>query len=584
MALDGIMLSNIKNDLQHEIIGARIEKVYQIEKKLLIFNLRQTGRNLDLAVSIDSQDARMQITELDYDFPPYPPDFCMLLRKYLKDSYIKDIIQPEFERILEIIIEKRDKKYKLIAELMGKYSNIILVDDSGKVLDSLKRIGEKVSRERQLYPGIKYCYPPGQNKFNPLNVQTKADFFAAVNDFDQSAFKSIMYNFRGIGPYSAKEIVYRAGLDYNEDYQNLNKAEKIALTEEFLNFFKNVKNQNFTPTLGISKNFEIDYISAFPLKHRTAEEHKSFEETGKMFDYYYKFFIKEKEINKSKNKLSQITNSFLNKNKKKQNKLYEKLKESKNADKYKKMGEIITANIYQLEKGMEETELTNFYSEDQNTLKINLDPSLTPSENAQKYFKKYNKLKKGINYIKREIAKLRHEEKYLEQVSLNIEQAEKKEELDEIEDELKSEGYIKEKSNKRKKRNSRSDKSSPRKFFSSDGYTILVGRNNRQNDTLTKKIANSGDIWLHTKTIAGSHVIIKRDTDKKVPDKTLSEAAVLAAYYSKARQSKNVPVDFTEVQNVNKPKGARPGLVYYDDYKTIYTDPDEDIVKSLAAD
>ncbi|RCW51399.1 MULTISPECIES: NFACT family protein [unclassified Halanaerobium] len=585
MALDGIMLSAIKSDLKQEIIGARIEKVYQIENKLLVFNLRQTGKNLNLAVSIDSQDARMHLTKLNYDFPPYPPDFCMLLRKHLKDTYIKEIIQPDFERIIEIIIEKRNNKFKLISELMGKYSNIILVDDKGIVLDSLKRIGKKISRKRQLYPGIKYEYPPGQNKFNPIKVRSKTDIFSAVKkDLEQSAFKSIMYNFRGIGPYSAKEIAYQAEVDYNKSYQNLNKAEKNALADEFLSLTENIKNKNFKPTLGIKENFEIDYISAFPLEHRQAAEHKTFENTGEMLDYYYRFFIKEKELNKLKKQLSQITGSFLNNNKEKQKKLYKKLKESKNAEKYKKIGEIITANIYQLEKGMEKAVLTDFYSEKQNNINIDLDPSLTPSENAQKYFKKYNKLKKSVNYIKKEIAKLRHEEKYLDQVSLNIKQAEKKEELEEIKEELKSEGYIKEKNSSRRKINSRPDKSSPRKFFSSDGYTILVGRNNRQNDNLTKKIANPGDIWLHTKTIAGSHVIIKRDTDKDVPERTLNEAAVLAAYYSKARQSKNVPVDFTEVQNVNKPKGARPGLVYYDDYKTIYTDPDEKLVERLAAD
>ncbi|MFW6280594.1 MAG: Rqc2 family fibronectin-binding protein [Halanaerobium sp.] len=580
MAFDGIMLSALKDNLDNKIIGARIEKIYQIEKKLLILNLRHNNQNLKLVVSTDPEGARMHLSDLDYENPPHPPDFCMLLRKYLKNSYIKNITQPIFERILTIDIEKKGKKFTLIAELMGKYSNVILIDDNEVVLDAMKRISEKQNEERQLYPGIVYKAPPGQEKTNPLMVNKAEDFLNVIDaDFNQAAHRAVMFNFRGIGPYSAREIVFRAGIDYSQNYDELTGENKKKIADSLINIFDKIKKQEYTPVIAI-KNDEVDYISAFILKHRKPEQLKKFDDIDKMLDYYYLNFLKDKELKKAVRELNKIVNNYINKNEKKQKKLKKQLEESKDADKYKKFGELITSNIYQLNKGDKKAEITDYYSPEQEKVSIKLDPSLSPSANAQKYFKKYNKLKKSVKHIKRELAKLRHEEKYLEQVSLNIEQAEKLEDIEEIKNELTEEGYIKKQ--KKNKRNKNSKKLAPRKFWSSDGYQILVGRNNKQNDTLTKKIANKGDIWLHTKTIAGSHVIIKRDTDKKVPDQTLNEAAAVAAYFSKARESKNVPIDYTEVENVNKPKGARPGLVYYENYQTIYIDPDPKLIERLA--
>lgn len=583
MAFDGIMLSALKDNLKNKIIGARIEKAYQIEKKLLIIPLRNNSQNIDLLISTDAQGARINITESEFDFPSYPPDFCMMLRKYLKNSYIQDITQPDFERMIKIEIEKRGKKYNLIAELMGKYSNVILVDDNNIVLDAMKRISEKQNSERQLYPGIKYQKPPAQDKLNPLDITKKEEFRQIVpEDFEQAAFRAVMYNFRGIGPYSAREIIYRAGIDPSENYDNLSSNKKDAAAESFINLFSEFKKENYRPVIAL-KDQKVDYISAFVLKHREPEEIKEFDDIDKMMDYYYQEFLKNKKLNRKIRELNKIVNNYLKKNLKKQKKFRAQLKESKNAEKYKKMGELITANIYQIDRGDKKAAVKDFYNEDQEEIEISLDPSLSPSENAQKYFKKYNKLKKSVNHIKREIAKLRHEEKYLNQVSMNIEQAETLDDLEEIREELKEEHYIQEQ--KQNKRNRQNKKLPPRKFISSDGYQILVGRNNKQNDRLTKKIANDGDIWLHTKVIAGSHVIIKRDTDKEVPNSTLDEAAAVAAYFSKARESKNVPIDYTPVENVNKPKGAKPGLVYYEKYQTIYIDPaDKELLKKLAAD
>lgn len=583
MAFDGIMLSALKDNLKEKIIGARIEKAYQIDKKYLIIRLRNNNQNLELLISTDPQGARINLTELDFDFPSYPPDFCMMLRKYLKNSYIQDIVQPEFERMVRIDIEKRGKKFSLIAELMGKYSNVILLDDNEMVLDAMKRITEKQNSERQLYPGIKYEKPPAQDKLNPLKLENIEEFRQVIEeDFSQAAFRAVMYNFRGIGPYSAREIVFRAGIDPAENYNNLTDSEKNEVAESMLSLFSQFKKGKYRPVIATEAE-EVDYVSAFILKHRNPEKIEEFDDLDQMMDYYFKEFLKDRELNRSIRELNKVVNTYLNKNLKKQKKLRKQLEESKDAEKYKKMGELITANIYQIERGDKKAVVTDYYSDDQKEIEIKLDPSKTPSDNAQKYFKKYNKLKKSVKHLKREIAKLRHEEKYLKQVSMNIEQAETLDDLEEIKEELKEENYIKKQQQKR--RNKSNKKLPPRKFISSDGYQILVGRNNKQNDRLTKKIANDGDIWLHTKVIAGSHVIIKRDTEKEIPDNTLSEAAAIAAYFSKARESTNVPIDYTPVENVNKPKGAKPGLVYYEKYQTIYIDPAEkELLKKLAAD
>ena len=579
MALDGILLNACKHDLEEDIIGARVNKIYQIDNKILTFSLRQPGHNVKFMVSIDPQGSRVHLTDLSFEHPSHPPDFCMMLRKYLINGNVVEITQPYFERILLLKIRKSNQIYTVIMEIMGRYSNVILTNEDNTVLDAMKRIGKEKSKERQLYPGITYQPPPPQDKLNPLEVEKEAFFDKIPDDFGKYCYKAIMYNFRGIGPNMAKEIVYRAGIDYEAHYPDLTNQQLDSIWESFNHIFAEIKNNRFNPTIGLNQDQKIKYTSAFPLKHREKLATKSFADTGKMFDYYYHNHIKKQRFNELQKRLESVVNNYLKKNRKKQRELRGKIKESKNAEKYKKMGELIKSNIYQIKPGQEEITLINYYDPEQEEVTISLDRDLSPAENAQNYFKKYEKAKKSYTHLKRQLGKFRHEERYLEQVQLNIEQAESEEELGEIEVELKEEGYIqKQKANKNKKSN---QKLPPYKFKSSQGYDILVGRNNRQNDKLTKKIANSQDIWVHTKKIPGSHVIIRNHTGDEIPEETIMEAAHLAAYFSKGKMSSNVPIDYTEVKNVNKPKGAKPGLVYYDEYQTLYVDPDKEIVKQL---
>ncbi|MFP4199365.1 MAG: NFACT family protein, partial [Halanaerobium sp.] len=382
MAFDGIMLSALKDNLKEKIIGARIEKAYQIDKKYLIIRLRNNNQNLELLISTDPQGARINLTELDFDFPSYPPDFCMMLRKYLKNSYIQNIVQPDFERMVRIDIEKRGKEFSLIAELMGKYSNVILLDDNEMVLDAMKRITEKQNTERQLYPGIKYEKPPAQNKLNPLELKNKEEFRQIVEeDFSQAAFRAVMYNFRGIGPYSAREIVYRAGIDPSENYNSLTDSQKNKIAESMLKLFSEFRKGLYKPVIA-TENGEVDYISAFILNHRDPEKIKTFENLDQMMDYYFKEFLKDRELKRAIRELNKVVNNYLNKNIKKQKKLKKQLQESKDAEKYKKMGELITANIYQINRGDEKIVVNDYYSDDQEEIEIKLDPSKSPSDNA----------------------------------------------------------------------------------------------------------------------------------------------------------------------------------------------------------
>ena len=578
MAIDGVLLNNCKHNLENKIIGSRVNKIYQMGKTLLTIDIRQPGESLKILISIDPEGSRVHLTDLKFEHPSHPPDFCMVLRKYLSNGNIVKITQPEFERVLHLKIDKGGKIYTLILEIMGRYSNIILIDENNIVLDAMKRVGEKKNKERQLYPGIEYQAPPPQDKLNPLNVDKK-DFFEKIpDDFRKYCYKAIMYNFRGIGPNIAKEIVHRANIDYEKHFHELSNENLDSIWKSFDQIFSKVNNGEFNPTVGINEDTLIDYTSAFELKYIKDLKTKNFKTTGDLFDYFYKNHIQKREFIKLQKRLSDIVNNFLDKNRKKQRELRGKIKESKNADKYKKIGELIKSNIYQIEKGQKKVVLTDYYDSEQKEIKIELDPKITPAENAQKYFKKYEKAKKSYNHLKRELGKFRHEERYLEQVQLNIEQADSEDDLVEIENELREEGYI-----QKQKQGSKENKAlPPRKFKSSEGYDILVGRNNKQNDYLTKKKANDHDIWVHTKKIPGSHVIIRNHANDEIPEKTIKEAAQLAAYFSKGKMSTNVPVDYTTVKNVNKPKGAKPGLVYYDDYKTLYADPDKELVKKLS--
>lgn len=576
MSLDGIMLAAIKKDLKNTLLNGRIDKIYQPEQYLITLLVRNNLHNYRLLLSAHPNYPGVHLTDRDFENPQKAPDFCMLLRKYLLRGTITAIEQPDFERILIFEILLYGQRYNLIIEIMGRHSNIVLLDGDGFVLDAIKRVTSRISRERELFPGINYKYPPAQDKLNPLLLEERS-FEKKTRGFNQESYKAIMYNFRGIGPLSAREIIYRAGIKPEKAFSELTEREKESLLSTFMTLRKNILQEDFQPAVGLEGD-SIAYISAFPLTHRQ-ERILEFQDTGKLLDFYYEKGIKNRQIDRKKKELASIVESYLEKNHRKRDSFLQELEIGKNAEEFKNSGELIIANIYQLKRGMTEAEVIDYYDPEQKRIKIKLDPLLSPADNAQRYFKKYHKAKKSVKYLEEQLQKLKEEEDYLENVLLNIEQAEELKDFEEIREELILEDYIKDR--RKRKPKEKVQVQAPYKFISSNGYEILVGRNNRQNDNLSRKIARKNDLWLHVKDLPGSHVIIRRKNKEEIPEETIKEAAIVAAYYSKGRDSENVPIDYTLVKNLRKPKGARPGLVYYENYQTIHVNPDKGLINRL---
>ncbi|WFD09110.1 Rqc2 family fibronectin-binding protein [Tepidibacter hydrothermalis] len=590
MALDGLVINSLVKELSSQLVDGKIDKIYQPEDDELLFNIRSNNTNYKLLISANSSNPRVYTTNSHNKKNPIKaPLFCMLLRKHIQNGRIIKIEQPGFERIIKITIESLDelkirKSKDLIIEIMGRHSNIILVDnEENKVLDSIKRVPLSVSRYRQVLPGQKYINPPSQNKLNPVNTIDEKTFIdTLLNSSKPELYKSIYSSFEGISPVVAKEICIRAKLDMDININHMNKNDFASLYEIFNRLFNQIKNNIFFPCIAIDKR--LNKIIDFSCIKLTMFNHYSFIENDSinviLETYYLEKDVKERIHQKSQSLRKSISNKLdrLYKKSKKQN---EELLESKNADKYKINGELITAYIYMIQKGMDEVEVANFYNPNSENVTIRLDKRLTPSENAQKYFKKYNKLKHALIEITEQLKITQEEINYLENIMLSITNCESIDELDEIKEELIKVGYVKGKVKDKGKKNKEKNilKTAPYEFLSSDGFKVFVGKNNKQNDYLTLKMATNNDMWLHTKDIPGSHVII-RSEGGEIPESTIFEAAMLAAYYSKGKMSSKVPVDYTLKKNVKKPSGAKPGMVIYETNSTMYVTPlEEEIVK-----
>ena len=587
MAFDGMVIYTLAEEMRDKLIPARVDKIYQPDPYLLTVNLRGQGTNYKLLISANPQFSRIHFTDEKFINPARPPAFCMLLRKYLSGGRVIEIKQPAFERMLVITVQNLNEHgdvvtYDLVVELMGRHSNIIITNQDGTILDAIRRIPSSINRHREVLPGREYIEPPAQDKANPLRAE-EAPFKGLVKmEPKLKVFRSIMNNYRGISPLMGREIACRAGIDPKEKVKNLGDTEIEKLWEGFQRVFEKLTAGNSEPTLLKEESGKIKAYSWTRLTQYPGFEEINFPSMSQLMDYYSKNKVKDQKLDQISANLRKTITNLLKKDKKKQDKLVKQYRETKKADEYKKKGELITANIHQLKRGMEKFTTTDYYDPDMKQITIDLDPSIPPQDNAQKYFKKYNKLKNSVKYIKKELLHLEKEIDYLEDVELSLEQIESKADLEEIRQELIEEGYVKRKDDNRNKRKHRQQKESkPRRFKSSDGFDIRVGRNNKQNDKLTMRTASREDLWFHVKDIPGSHVVIRNHDDREVPAQTLEEAATLAAYYSKAKESRNVSVDYTQIKYVNKTKGAKPGRVIYDNYQTIIVNPDEKLIKKL---
>lgn len=566
MPFDGIVTRAVTEELQKEILPGKITKIFQPTETELLFTIRSQGKNHSLLFSIHPTYARFHITKDIYQNPQEPPMFCMLLRKHLSGAVLEDIKQYELERIITFRIKARneigDITYKTFHfELMGKHSNFIFIDEeNGHIIDSLKHVPMSQNRYRTILPGAPYKFPPLQDKFNllktdPETIIKRLDFNAGKMD------QQILRLLTGFSPFIAKELIYRTHLGGPDTYKE--EIEKIQ---------QQLEDKAYSPAIYKGKR---DEFHTLPITSWKGADTK-YQSTNQMLDDFYSGKAERDRVKQRAKDLYRFINNEKNKHERKQLKHEKALQKAENSKKFQKKGELLTAHMHEVQKGDSSVSVIDYYDPEQSELIIELDPNKTPSENAQEFFKKYQKLKTSKRVVQREIRKSKREVAYLDQLLQQMDVA-KETDIEEIRQELREEGYLKQQ-RQRKKGKNKPKKPVPEQYVSTDGTSIFVGKNNKQNEYATMKLAAKDDTWLHTKDIPGSHVIIQ---SKDPSEDTLNEAALIAAYFSKAQQSASVPVDYTKVKHVRKPNGAKPGFVTYDNQRTLTVTPDETVVEKL---
>ncbi|WP_409294434.1 NFACT family protein [Peribacillus sp. SCS-26] len=567
MSFDGLFTKAISEEIVSQVKGGRINKIHQPSRNEIIMIVRAGGKNHKILLSAHPSYARVQLTGESYENPSEPPMFCMLLRKHLEGFILEDLYQVGTDRILVFEVKGRNEigdisQKKLIVEIMGRHSNIILVDkDRNMILDSIKHVGMAVNSYRTILPGSEYIAPPEQDKMNPLTASDE-DVLKRINFNEGKLDKQLLQAFSGISPLFAREAVFQAGL-----------ANRTTLPKAFTDLAARVKNREYEPVFITSEGKEFFYF--LPLEHIKGSR-QTFGSLSDLLDRFYFSKAERDQVKQQAHDLERFIANEKKKNEKKIIKLEASLTDSEKAKDFQLYGELITANLYAMEKGMKEIEVINYYDEEGGTVTIELDPQKTPSENAQKYYSKYQKARNSVAFIKEQIEIARDEISYFDSLLQQLDFASPKD-IAEIREELQEGDYLKARAKKGSK-NKANQKPQLERYLSSDGDEIFVGKNNKQNDYLTNKFSRRDDIWLHTKDIPGSHVVIRNTAPS---EETLLEAASLAAYFSKAKASGSVPVDYTAVRHVKKPNGSKPGFVIYDNQQTLFVTPDADKVIAL---
>ena len=574
MAFDGLALSCMVYELNNILTDGRVDKVLQPEYDEIILGVRAGGKNRRLVLSASSSNPRIHLTSVQKENPEKAPMFCMLLRKHLLGGRVVAVTQPDFERVAEIHIESHDELgdvsvKRLIIEVMGRVSNIILVDGEGKVLGSIKHIDFSVSQLRQLIPGMMYEMPPSQGKINPISASVQ-DIEDKLWSYSLGADKFLLDTFVGIGPMSAREIAYRATGCVDTNCQLMPNNQKTKFAEFIKAFFEKIKSGVFSPVLIYKDEEKIKDFSGINITHyENTFVVKNCETLNDAVDEYFKTKDFQERMSQKTSSLMKFVDTNIQRCQKKLALQQQKMKDCENKEKNKIIGDLLTANLYRINYGDEYVEVEDYYN-NMEIIKISLKPELSPSQNAQRYYTIYQKLKNAEVVTAQQMELANQEIDYLESIKENLMIVENEREINELRDELYQQGYRVKRAEKSK---IRKQVSKPLQFQLSDGFVAYVGRNNMQNDELTLRQSRANDLWFHTKFIHGSHTVIK--TEGRTPsDDVIVEAAKICAYYSKARNSANVPVDYTVIKNVKKPNGAKPGMVIYDNYNTVNVKPE----------
>lgn len=581
MAFDGVTIANVVSELKKELIGGRLYKIAQPEADELLLTVRQPKGQARLLISAQASLPLLYLTGTNKPSPMTAPNFCMLLRKHLQNGRITDISQPGLERIIRIEIEHLDelgdlRRKILVVEIMGKHSNIIFCDDQGMILDSIKHVTAAVSSLREVLPGRPYFVAETQNKLDALRTDYD-DFRRAVAAKPQPLFKAVYGSFTGISPILAQELCYRAGLDGELPAAALTEPDYEKLFDVFSDMARAIREERFVPNIAYTNGSPVEFC-ALPLTMygcgKSAEEQPAasketcrgdrtvcYESMSALLEHFYAEKNTLTHIRQKSADLRRIVQTALERNIKKYDLQLRQIKDTEKRETCRIYGELLNTYGYGAQPGAKSLEALNYYTGEMIT--IPLDPTLTATENAKKYFDKYGKLKRTYEALSQLTIEVKAEIDHLESISAALDIALYEEDLAQIKEELTESGYIRRKGNTKKQKIT----SRPYHYISSDGFHIYVGKNNYQNDELTFKFASGNDWWFHAKQMPGSHVIVKLGNAEELPDRTFEEAARLAAYYSKGRDQEKVEIDYIQKKHIKKPGGAKPGfVVYYTNY------------------
>lgn len=581
MALDGIFLNAIKTEIEGRVLEARVDKIYQPSREEIMILLRYRGGSARLLMSASANSPRVHFTTIQLENPKSPPMFCMLLRKHLSAAKLVRVRQLGRDRVLfldfETVNELGDFVTVTIAvEIMGRHSNLILINQEGRIIDAVKRITDEMSSVRPILPGMIYELPPAQDKLDLFTASQEEILTRLKQSRNQEFSKAIMQVFQGVSPILAREIAHFAtgGVELLKNDVSDFRFRRMF---EFLERIKqNAQTGGYCFTTVLEQGKPKDFSLVDLEQYGSFLEKRHYETASLLLDYFYS---ERDRVERMKQRSHDLLKLLVNADERIGRKLLiqkQELADSKNREHYKVCGDLIHANLYALKKGDRYADLQNFYEEDCPQIRVLLDEALTPSQNAQKYYHEYRKAKTAEEKLQKLIAEGEQERLYLDSILDALTRTTGESELLEIREELAEQGYLRSYRNKNKMLKAQP----PIQYRSSDGFTIFCGRNNKQNDRLTLKTAHNYDMWLHTQKIAGSHVIIVAE-GKKIPDRTIEEAATIAAYHSQARNSSQVPVDYTLIKNVKKPNGAKPGMVIFADYKTAYVTPNPELAEKL---
>ena len=569
MAFDGITIACLRKELSDRLVGGRITKIVQPEADELLLTIKNNAAQYRLLLSASASLPLVYLTEKNKNAPMTAPGFCMLLRKHLGGGRITAVTQPSLERILRFEIEHLDemgdlcRKY-LIAELMGKHSNLIFCREDGTILDSIKHVSLAVSSVREVLPGRTYFIPHTQDKLEPLTA-SPAEMIEAVCAKPAPLGKAIYTSLTGFSPAMAEELCHRSFLESARPAAALDDRERDMLQHQLLRLMENIKEEDFTPRIYYNGKEPAEF-SAVPLTMYEDLDAQSFEDMSGLLESYYAVKNTLTRIHQKSADLRRVVQTALERTRKKYDLQLKQLQDTEKREKYKVWGELIHTYGYGVPEGARSMQALNYYTNEEIT--IPLDSTLTAQENAKRYFDKYGKLKRTFEAVTKLLEETRNEIEHLESIQTALDMALTEEDLAPVREELVEYGYIRRKSGRNSGKKPKLS-SRPYHYLSSDGFDIYVGKNNFQNDELTFQFASGNDWWFHAKGVPGSHVILKSE-GRELPDRAFEEAGRLAAYYSKNRGGDKVEIDYVEKKHVKKPGGGKPGfVVYYTNYSLV---------------